>query len=254
MGYFWKLFSDNWAVIMIAPGLFIAALALGWLAGWIIVRLFYNQRLAHQSDMITNLRAILEDKLPASFLPPPPRKRSKRMSFGLVLIFVGVGAVLVGALIVAFEKTDQPAKVVVAAPGLVPPSAVAPIVQNLVPTSQAPPPVASEVREFTNRTPSELMTLYEGRTSFQAETLIEPYKGKWIRAQGKVINLLADSSEPGASIAVLKEGNAIIECRLNATWKDKVARLSNGDTLHVQGKINPFQNGSQLYLQQCEVI
>ncbi|MEA2837680.1 MAG: hypothetical protein QOD89_2230 [Bradyrhizobium sp.] len=251
MGYFWKLFYDNWAVIMTAPFLFVAALSFGWLAGWITVRLFYNQRLAHQGDMIINLRAILEEKLPASFLPPPPRKRSKQMSFGLILIFVGVGSVLVGALIVALEKPERPAKTLTAS-GSIPPAALP--LENPIPTSPTIPPVVSETRQFTDRTPSELMTLYEGRTPFQAETLIQPYKGKWIKVRGKVINLLADSSEPGASIAVIKDGNAIIECRLSGTWKDKVAKLSNGDTLHVAGRINPFQNGSQLYLQQCEII
>jgi hypothetical protein len=110
MGYFWKLISDNWAVVMIAPGLFVAALALGWLAGWIVVRLFYNQRLAHQQDMITKLRAVLEEKLPASFLPPPPRKYSKQMSFGLVLVFVGLGAAVIGALLVSFDRSGSPTK------------------------------------------------------------------------------------------------------------------------------------------------
>jgi hypothetical protein len=105
MGTFWKIFADNRAIIMMAPGLFAAALALGWLAGWVVIRLVYNQRLAHQQDMITNLRAVLEEKLPASFLPPPLRKHSRQMSFGLILIFVGIGAALLGALIIATDKS-----------------------------------------------------------------------------------------------------------------------------------------------------
>ncbi|QWG21054.1 hypothetical protein KMZ93_13375 [Bradyrhizobium sediminis] len=104
MGFLWTIVTDNWAIIMMAPVLFVAALFLGWLAGWMVIRLVYNQRLAHQADMITNLRAVLEEKLPPSFLPLNYQKRSKRMSFGLVLIFFGIGAALLGALIVAYEK------------------------------------------------------------------------------------------------------------------------------------------------------
>jgi hypothetical protein len=246
----WKAISDKWDIVMMAPVAFLAALGLGLSVGWIGAKLLYNQRLVEHQDLIANLRAVLEDKLPPSVLRKIPRKRSKAMSFGFLLILIGLICASVGAIIV-FGSTVSPK-----ADEKTNPQAAAPPAPALIPATPHAPAISppSEVREFTNRTPSELMTLYEGRTPFQAETLIQPYKGKWIKAQGKVINLLADSSEPGASIAVLKEGNAVIECRLNATWKDKVARLSNGDTLHVQGRINPFQNGSQLYLQQCEVI
>lgn len=81
---------------------------------------------------------------------------------------------------------------------------------------------------------------------------MEPYKGKWIIVEGKVINLLADSM-PGHSIAVLQSGRFIIECRLDSRWSTIGARLNKGDTMKVEGKINPFQNGSQLYLADCEI-
>jgi branched-subunit amino acid ABC-type transport system permease component len=74
----WKILTDNWDIILMYPVLFAAAVFIGWLAGWTIIRLVYNQRLAHQADMITNLRAVLEEKLPASFLPPI--KQSRRMN------------------------------------------------------------------------------------------------------------------------------------------------------------------------------
>ena len=110
MGIIWKTIADNWGIILMAPGVFIAAILLGWLAGWMVVRLVYNQRLAHQQDMITNLRAVLEEKLPTSFLSPPQQKRSKQMSFGLVLIFAGIGAALIGATIVTSDRSPPPSK------------------------------------------------------------------------------------------------------------------------------------------------
>jgi hypothetical protein len=101
MGPLWKIFTDNRDIILMAPGVFLAAIALGWLAGWMVIRLVYNQRLAHQQDMIAKLRGILEEKLPASFLPQP--KRSKLMSFplifgGLGLAFIGLSLAAVGAI------------------------------------------------------------------------------------------------------------------------------------------------------------
>jgi hypothetical protein len=246
MGFLWKLFEDNWAIIMIAPGLFAGALFLGWLAGWVVIRLVYNQRLAHQGDMITNLRAVLEEKLPASFLPPPPRKRSKRMSFGLILIFVGAGAALIGALLVAFDKTSQPPKTIAVTP--VAPSAIPPIVQNPLPTPPAP-----EAKEFTDRTPGELLAMFEDRTMFQANQLIEPLKGKWMKADGNILQIIPNGP-PGASTVVLRGAGRLISCNIGSEWSARVAKLNTDDSIKVEGKIQPFQNGQQLYLLDCVLV
>jgi hypothetical protein len=101
MGPVWKILTDNWDIILMYPVLFAAAVFIGWLSGWAVIRVVYNQRLAHQADMITNLRAVLEEKLPASFLPPI--KRNRGMSFplilaGLGLAFVGIAIAIGGAV------------------------------------------------------------------------------------------------------------------------------------------------------------
>jgi hypothetical protein len=84
----WKFIVDNWDIILMYRALFAGAVIVGWLAGWAIIQLIYNQRLAHQADMIVKLRAILEEKLPSSFLPQP--KRSRPMSFALILGGIGL--------------------------------------------------------------------------------------------------------------------------------------------------------------------
>jgi hypothetical protein len=106
-------------------------------------------------------------------------------------------------------------------------------------------------REFTNRTPRQLLAFYEGRTPFQADKLIEPFKGLWIEAESKVLNILPDGSD--RSIVVLRNDKDTIECRFGPYWSNAVARLDAGDTLRVWGKISPNQNGSQLYLLECEI-
>jgi hypothetical protein len=114
-------------------------------------------------------------------------------------------------------------------------------------------PLKPQPRIYSDRTVGELMTFYEGRTPFQAETLMEPYKGKWIGVEGKVINLLADS-QPGHSIAVLASGRFVIECRLDGRSEAVVSRTNKGDVMNVEGKIGSYQNGSQLYLADCEIV
>jgi hypothetical protein len=109
MGPLWKIFTDNRDIIMMAPGLFLAAIATGWLAGWVVIRLVYNQRLAHQQDMIAKLRAVLEEKLPASFLPSPKQSRPMLLPLilsGLGLAFIGLGMAATG---VYWQGSEKPA-------------------------------------------------------------------------------------------------------------------------------------------------
>jgi len=105
-------------------------------------------------------------------------------------------------------------------------------------------------REFTQRTPHELLAFYVGHTALQADKLIEPYKGLWIRAEGTVTFLGPDGS---GFVTVLRSGPDTIECRLGNKWGPELGRLNNGDKLKVRGKISPNQNGSQLYLLEVEI-
>src|SRR5258708_28028244 len=121
---FGRIIADKWDVLMMSPGAFWAVLGFGFFLGLAITRAFLNERITRQQMRITDLEKVLDGKLSASFLHPPARKRSRQMSFGLVLIFVGVGAALVGALIVVLEKPAHSAKSVPSALG---PLAPAPI-------------------------------------------------------------------------------------------------------------------------------
>jgi hypothetical protein len=244
-----RIVAENWSVLTSAPVAFVAALCLGAVAGWIVVGLIYNQRLTHYQELIANYRDVLEDKLPARALGPFPTKRSKQMSFGLILIFVGIGAALIGAVVVASDRSPSPSapapKIATGTAVAVAPAIAAPV----LPTAPAPP----SAREFTDRTPRELLTLYDGRTPLQANPLIEPFKGKWIKASGKILNLIPDGM-PDTSIAVLRDGDRTIECRLGPQWSSHVFKLNKDDVLTVIGKIASHQNGSQLYLLECEIV
>jgi hypothetical protein len=132
-----RIIAENWGVLVSAPLAFLAALCFGAVIGWIVVGLIYNQRLTHYQELIANYRDVLEEKLPVRALRPFPAKHSKQMSIGLIVIFVGVGAVILGALIVMFDKSGLSVKQIGAALPAVP-SVVGPNAQNPLPTPVLP--------------------------------------------------------------------------------------------------------------------
>ena len=118
---------------------------------------------------------------------------------------------------------------------------------------QPSPPPPSQPKTFTDRTPGEILALFEGRTMFQANQLIEPLKGLWIKAQGAILQIIPNGP-PGASTIVLKDGDKLISCNIDAEWSRRVMKLNTDDIIKVEGKIQPFQNGQQLYLLNCELV
>src|SRR5438445_284277 len=103
---FGKIITDKWDILMMSPGVFFAVLGFGFVLGLAITRAFLNERLTGQQIRITDLEKVLDGKLSANFLPP--RKRSKQMFVGLLLIFVGIGSTLVGAITVVSDRSTSP--------------------------------------------------------------------------------------------------------------------------------------------------
>jgi hypothetical protein len=102
---FGRIIADRWGILMMSPDAFAAVLGFGFLLGLTITRIFLNERLTHQQNRISDLQAVLDEKLPATLLPP--RKRSKQMSFGLIAIFGGVIAILVGVFSLFLDRTPR---------------------------------------------------------------------------------------------------------------------------------------------------
>jgi hypothetical protein len=129
-----------------------------------------------------------------------------------------------------------------------PPQVQAPAFFGGGPTTEAP-----EQRRFTNRSVRELRALYDGKTAFQADKLMEPYKGMWIETEGTIAGIYADGNNGGA-VAVLRNNNDTVECRFSADWARDLGRYNNGEVLKVRGKLSNNQNGQQIYLVYCEVL
>jgi len=118
-----------------------------------------------------------------------------------------------------------------------------------LPTIEKPAPATAQ-RVFTKRSLRELMALYEGRTMLQADALIDPYKGLWISITTEIIQLIPASD---GITTVLQRGSDIVNARFDNTWRRSLARVNNGETITLRGRISESQNGQQLYLMECEI-
>lgn len=110
-------------------------------------------------------------------------------------------------------------------------------------------------RTFTTQTIQTLLGFYRGSlTGLQAAKLIEPFNGMWIRVEGNVTLLMPDGN---GAVCVLTTGDPTArnnaELRFSSEWVTALSRLSNGDSVSAIGKIARYQNGSQLYLLECEL-
>lgn len=110
-------------------------------------------------------------------------------------------------------------------------------------------------RETINRTPRELLSFYTPeRTQLEANRLMQPFIGEWIEVSGVVSDVGHGAPDGDQMAVILKSDNDQIECRFSRTWTAKLDRLAKGESIKIIGKISPTQNGSQLYLLECELI
>jgi hypothetical protein len=168
------------------------------------------------------------------------------MVAGLILLVTGL-ILAVGGTALIFLSLDEKPTTAQLRGAPVSPAQIAP------PSSSPQAAAAPEPRRFTNKTARELLALYDGRTPFQAEPLIAPHKGLWIRVNGQVLNVLPDG-RPNHAVVILKDGDRIVECRVGPQGHSRSSKLNKDDSVVIQGRISDIQNGSQLYLLDCEFV
>jgi len=108
-------------------------------------------------------------------------------------------------------------------------------------------------KEFTTKTPHDLLGLYKVLNPIAGNDALNVFKGKWIKAEGTIVNMVPGAPDGNQAGVVLRNDNDTIECRFGPQWKNSLLRLSLGDLLRVHGKIASTQNHSQLYLEDCEI-
>jgi hypothetical protein len=118
--------------------------------------------------------------------------------------------------------------------------------------SSVPAAQSQEKRSYTDKTVRDLLQLYDGKTMLQADSLISPFKGEWIRVTARVLQLIPDQS--GITAVLESRPKDIVNARFDKRWEIPLRRLSTGDTIKIRGRIADTQNGQQLYMEKCELL
>jgi hypothetical protein len=165
---------------------------------------------------------------------------NKAIVAALFLIFSGYLAVVVPNFIERFHKlnpeTSSPGNTATPPPTGVPAS--------------NPRSAPSQERVFTDRTPGELMALFEGRTQLQAAKLIEPYTGQWMKVQGLLRQVMPNG---GGTTVIINSNGKIVYCNTGPEWSERLMKTNTDDEIGLIGKIAQYQSGAPFYLQDCEL-
>jgi tRNA_anti-like len=112
-------------------------------------------------------------------------------------------------------------------------------------------------RRLLQKTPHQLLSLYDGRTRLQADKLMEPYKGEWIRVAGTLHQVTPTRDTIVVLLEVIERGHSDM---VGATFaaspekERKLMRLDKGTRITIEGQISTTQEGDFLYLINCEYI
>jgi hypothetical protein len=159
-------------------------------------------------------------------------KSMKAPMGALFLLCVGIAAIAGAAYLYVHRPKD-----------------IAAVVPGVNTTIAAPvPPVQTKPAERvpSKKTIRQLKEIYEGRTALQAAPFMADEINKWIETEGQILRV-------DDGMALLQNGPDHIECRFDSAWNVKLATFRNGELMRISGRINPIQNGAQIYLLDCEV-
>lgn len=137
------------------------------------------------------------------------------------------------------------------------PSSPTPVsIQSVGPEPEPESDLPAESRTVVDVTPAYLLGLFDEHTSVQAQRLLEPFIGNWMR----VSDPLGDVSSSGSFVQVTfqsepryKRGEYFtIYMYFPTALKDRLAILQRGTPIMVLGRIRDA-GGAALHLEDCEL-
>lgn len=164
----------------------------------------------------------------ATILLGPIIRKSAARQVGLAVIVIAIGA-----LAWYFYHGE--------APHLPPPAPI---------TGPSPPSTIAGPGQYTDKTAGELVTFFVGRTTLQANKLIEGEVGKWLKVTGIFKNAFTNNSQ-GDLTVLIRDGSAMIQCNFSSQWTDRIKDLHDGDPIAVEGQIISNQLGNPFWLVKC---
>jgi hypothetical protein len=108
-------------------------------------------------------------------------------------------------------------------------------------------------RIFVDVMPEDLIKLFKDHMDLQAQMLVEPFMGKWIRISAVVKDILKNRD---ASCRVTLNGTGFLELiNLNfpPNWVDRISVLQRGQVINACGQITKVTSLS-VELEQCELL
>jgi hypothetical protein len=110
-------------------------------------------------------------------------------------------------------------------------------------------------REMVDVTPDYLMGLFDQHTSIQAQRLIEPYIGKWMKISGKLSDIMDNEyfSQVTFERDPQKRYGAVYMYFRQPDRRDRLSVIRRGTNLTVMGQIRNVAN-IELHLDKCELV
>jgi len=119
------------------------------------------------------------------------------------------------------------------------------------PPPPPPPAPADGPKVFTQKTVQSLYAPCADRTQLQCDLLIADEKGKWIKAEGRIL-IIQPSGQMTLTVGESPK-ELPVYCVFDAEWKSKLSVFRNNESIAIQGKINGY-NGATLILTECELV
>jgi hypothetical protein len=100
----------------------------------------------------------------------------------------------------------------------------------------------------------DLLNLYREHTQVQAERLVEPYIGGWMRVKGVVNDVVRQDLVEGHYVAIrVEETDEAVLAEFPESAQEQLPRLLRGDSLEVVGRISKITSG-WIGLEDCEFV
>ena len=106
-------------------------------------------------------------------------------------------------------------------------------------------------RALVSVPPKYLSGLYQGHIALQADKLVAPYLGEWMRLTGTIDDVRGLST----LIVTLREymGMPIVLCLFEDTWREQLMRLIKEQAVTLEGRISVV-GSTMVQLDSCELI
>jgi hypothetical protein len=202
------------------------------------------------------------DHFPSVHVHMPSWGANAALTIGFVLVVVMLlaNAVVHANIDHKWRATTRPTPVQDTPPASRPPSTLPPVIQTVATESSSPERIVANV------TPQDLVRVCIDHLDHQAQTLIQPFIGKWLKVTGPIFDIgpifNVSTDQGGWFVSVLLTKTTENEADGHDTqiilysqpqWKDRLSILSRNQNVNVLGQIKKV-SWIGIQLEDCELI